>query len=138
MDTKTLVAAFIGNIILPFIGLVICISGLSRHSLNPRCGLAATLFFIALLIGSNATVLSEMESITDVVRFWGVFSAVVLHIASAIFGIWGLYQMRRRRKWSHGRKRAILSFWLNILMLMGYSVLFYAQCNPALFKKIGS
>lgn len=121
---------------IPAAGLMLNITGMQRHGLNRRAAIAASLFCLTLLIQGTTITLSSKGGISDTGEFWMIAGSGVLNVLSALLALWGLYQIRRKHRWPHGRKRAIATFWLNIFILGAIGAAYFLRTRPDLEERI--
>jgi hypothetical protein len=104
------------------VGLIVSGLTLRKHGLNPWCGWSTLVFFFALLLASIVISLGARDGVGSDVVLYTLLGCAGLHVLSAVMAMYGVSQVRRRRKWSHGRRRGIWMFWLNLcaLFLIGF------------------
>lgn len=129
---------FILSLIFPFAIVALNVNALTRNGrrgLNVKCAIGALLYGISVVIGYGLR--SLFDSANDFIRFYILSVSAALSFLSAVFALWGMYEMRRRRnKWHRGWKRAIWSFWLGIVNLCTIAFYFYLSTHPDLFERI--
>ncbi len=121
-----LLVAFTG----PLVGLMISLATLRRRSTNFKCGLSAVLLFLGLFIAAGAMALHQSGGISPRSAYFFYIGAGGIHVISALVGISGIHEMRRRRKWQRGGARAASAVVTNIVMLGVLSTYFYLRLNP--------
>lgn len=121
---------------LPAAGLVVNIASMQRQGLNRKAGLAACLFFLTLMVQGATVTLGAQNAFPLNVHFWLLAGSGLANIVSAILALWALWQIRRKHRWSRGRKRAITIFWLNIFILGFMGAAFFLWTRPDLEQKI--
>ena len=120
----------------PAAGLMWNFAGMQRHGLNRRAALAACLFCLVLLVQGTTVTLSSKGGINDATEFWVIAGSGVFNVLSALLALWGLYQIRKKHRWAHGRKRAIAIFWLNVIILTAIAATYFLRTRPDLEEKI--
>lgn len=119
-------------IIIPLVGLVLSIASLKRRGLNSKCGYSAIFLFLALFIGAGAMTLQQTGGIESRGAFYAYIVAACVHFFSGILGVFGLREMRRRKKWQRGSRRAISAVIVNVTTLGVIACYFYLRLNPHL------
>jgi hypothetical protein len=117
-------------------GLMLNVAGMQRRGLNRRAALAACLFCLTLLIQGTTVTLSSKSGISELSEFRLIAGSGVLNILSALLALTALYQVRRKQRWPHGRKRAIAVFWLNVIILLAIAATYFLRTRPDLEEKI--
>ena len=120
----------------PCVGLIFSVVAIQKKGLNRKCALSTLLFFTALLIECVTWTISNMGDIPPKVEIGIMLGSAGIHTLSAIFAIIGVAEMRTRRRWSHGLKRGIWGFWLNIAMLVVFALWFYAHVSKKFYDTI--
>lgn len=106
-----------------------------RRGLNIHCAIAALLFAIALLLGVGLFPLVSIAN--EYVKFLVLSSGAGLAVLSALFALLGMYQFRRRHgRWSRGWKRAIWTFWLDVIYLVTFSIFYFLATHPDALNKV--
>lgn len=123
---------------MPCIGLLFSVVAMQKQGLNRKCALSTLLFFAALLVECVNWTISSKGTIPPKAEIWIMLGTAGVHSLSAILAIMGVAEMRTRRRWSHGLKRGVWGFWLNIAMLFVMALWFYAHASKkfhdAIFK----
>ena len=122
-------------ICVPSIGLIINIASMQKQGLNPKCALSTVLFFVGFLITGITASLSNSQAIIPYTRYYCLVAAASTHALSAGLAIWGLAEVRTRRKWPRGRQRGLWGFWANIGFLMVLATWFYLQVNRPAYHR---
>jgi cytochrome bd-type quinol oxidase subunit 2 len=120
----------------PAAGLMLNLSGMQRRGLNRRAALAASLFCLTLLVQGTTVTLSSNGGISEVAEFRLVAGSGMLNISSALLALWAIWQVRRKHRWPHGRKRAIAVFWLNVIILTIIAATYFLRTRPDLEERI--
>ena len=121
---------------IPAAGLMLNLTGMQRHGLNRRAALAACLFCLTLLVQGTTITLSSKGGITEDTEFWLIAGSGIFNVLSALLALWGLWQIRRKHRWAHGRKRAIATFWLNIIILAVIGAAYFLRTRPDIEERI--
>jgi hypothetical protein len=121
---------------IPAAGLMLNVAGMQRQGLNRRAALAASLFCLTLLVQGTTVTLSSKGGFSENIEFWLIASTGVANILSALLALWALWQIRRKHRWHRGRKRAIATFWLNVIILMVIGAAYFLRTRPDLEEKI--
>lgn len=119
-------------ICLPAVGIIASAVSLEKRGLNPKVVISLTLFFVAFLLIGITTAMSDKSAISPLHRFYCLAAATSIHTLSALLAIWGLGEIRTRRKWNHGRQRSVWCFWANVTFIVILSAWFYLQVNTPL------
>lgn len=129
---------FILSLIFPFAIVALNVNALTRNGrrgLNVKCAIGALLYGISVIVGYGLR--SLFDTANDYIRFYILATSATLSLLSAVFALWGMYEMRRRRsKWHRGWKRGLWAFWLSILNLCAIAFYLYLSTHPDLFEKI--
>jgi hypothetical protein len=118
------------------IALITNVASMRGRDTNFKCAMGANVLFFALLIECAAWMLAVFGGGTDTGFFWTAVVCTALHVAAACIAMLGLREIRLVPKWAHGRQRAIMGFWLNVLMLLMLAAWFYLQVNERLWNRI--
>ena len=121
---------------IPAAGLMLNVAGMQRQGLNRRAAIAASLFCLTLLVQGTTVTLSSKGGFSETVEFWLIASTGVGNVLSAILALWALWQIRRKHRWHRGRKRAIATFWLNVIILMVIGAAYFLRTRPDLELRI--
>lgn len=107
---------------IPAIGLVVSGATLRKRGLNPWCGWSTIVFFCALLVSAIVWTLGAHKGLEREVVLLALLGCGGVHGLSALMAMYGLSQVRRKKKWAHGRRRGLWIFWLNVgvLFLVGF------------------
>ncbi len=135
-DTLGFGLLLVASVTIPAVGLIVSGATLSKRGLNPWCGWCTIVFFAALLINSIVRALGSRGGVGADFVLYTIFGCCGLHVLSSLMALLGLAQVRRRRKWAHGKRRGIWMFWLNIGVLLIVGVWCYAHVNPALWYRL--
>ena len=117
-------------------GLIINVASLGTKDMNRKSGIATNLLFIALLIEAAAWMVRTFGGGNETGAFWTVAACAFLHLLSAVVALWAVAEHRVIGKWPHGRRRAIWSFWLNVVAMFVIAAWFYLGTNPKFYKRI--
>ena len=121
---------------IPAAGLMLNLSGMQRRGLNRRAALAASLFCLTLLVQGTTVTLSSNSGISELAEFRLIAISGVCNIFSALLALMALWQVRRKHRWPHGRKRAIAVFWINIIVLTAIAASYFLRTRPDLEERI--
>jgi hypothetical protein len=121
---------------IPAAGLMLNVAGMQRQGLNRRAAIAASLFCLTLLVQGTTVTLSSKGGFSETAEFWLMASTGVANVLSALLAITALFQIRRRHRWPRGRKRAIATFWLNIIILLAIGAAYFLRTHPELEERI--
>ena len=121
---------------IPAAGLMLNVAGMQRHGLNRPAAIAASLFCLTLLVQGTTVTLSSKGGFSETVEFWLIAGSGVSNILSALLAIYGLWQIRRKHRWHRGRKRAIATFWLNIIVLVAIGAAYFLRTRPDIEERI--
>jgi hypothetical protein len=110
------------TVTVPAVGLVVSGATLNKRGLNPWCGWSTIVFFCALLAAAIVWTLGARQGLERKVMLYILLGCCGIHVVSALMAMYGLSQVRRKRKWAHGRRRGLWMFWLNVavLFLIGF------------------
>jgi cytochrome bd-type quinol oxidase subunit 2 len=121
---------------IPAAGLMMNVAGMQRHGLNRLAAIAASLFCLNLLVQGTTVTLSSKGGFSEDIEFWLIAGSGAANILGALLAIFALWQIRRRHRWPRGRKRAIATFWLNIIVLAAIGAAYFLRTRPDLEEKI--
>ena len=121
---------------IPAAGLMMNVAGMQRHGLNRLAAIAASLFCLNLLVQGTTVTLSSKGGFSEEIEFWLMAGSGVANILGALLAIFALWQIRRRHRWPRGRKRAIATFWLNIIVLAVIGAAYFLRTRPDLEERI--
>jgi hypothetical protein len=121
---------------IPAAGLMLNVAGMQRQGLNRRAALAASLFFLTLLVQGTTVTLSSNAGISELAEFRLIAITGSFNVLSATLALWALWQIRRKHRWHRGRKRAIATFWLNILVLIAIAATYFLRTRPDIEERI--
>jgi hypothetical protein len=126
----------LASVSVPSVGLIVSGVTLTKRGLNPWCGWATLVFFLSLLVGSIVWALANRGGADPAVMLYTLLGCCGVHVLSALMALVGLAQIRQRRKWTHGRRRGMWVFWLNVLVILIISGWCYVHVNPWLSKRL--
>jgi hypothetical protein len=118
------------------VAIIINVSSLQTKDTNRKSCHAATLLFIALILGTAAWTVRSFGGGSEVGVFWALIAAALLHIVSAAIGLLAYREHRTIGRWPYGRRRATWGFWLNVIALAALAAWFYVCADPKLYKRI--
>jgi hypothetical protein len=124
------------SILIPSVGLIISGATLRKRGLNRWCGFASVAFFFALLIDSILWSLGDRGAGNPKIILYLLLGSCAIHVLSALMALRGLAQVRQRRKWTHGRRRGMWIFWLNVGVLLGIGMWCYVHINDPLYEHL--
>lgn len=106
-----------------------------RRGLNLYCAVAALLFAIALLLGVGLFPMLTVAN--DYIKFGVLVGGAVMASLSAVVALWGMYEIRHRHgRWSRGWKRAMWTFWLDVIYLSAFSIFYYLATHPDMLEQL--
>jgi hypothetical protein len=118
------------------IALIVNVSSMRGRDTNYKCALATNFLFGTLLVECAAWMVGVFGGGTETGFFWTAVTCAALHGIAAGIAARGLWEIRTYPKWTHGRQRAIVGFWLNVLMLLVLSAWFYLHVDQRLSDRI--
>jgi predicted membrane channel-forming protein YqfA (hemolysin III family) len=118
------------SVSVPTVGLIVSGVTMNKHGLNPWSGSASIAFFIALLIGSVMWVLDGRQGMDQRVVLYALLGCVAVHSLSGLMALRGLAQVRLKRKWTHGKRRAFWMVWMNVVVIFIIGAWCYYHVNP--------
>lgn len=121
---------------LPAAGLVVNIAAMQRKGLNRWAGIAAGLFYLTLLVQGTTVTLSSKAAISEEAEFWIICGTGAANVLGGLIALFALWQIRRKHRWPRGRKRAIVMFWLNLLVLGIIGGTYFLRSRPELMLRI--
>ena len=124
------------SISIPAIGLIVSLATMGRHGLNPWCSAATIVCFVSLLAESISWTLGYVQGLGADSVLQMTLGGAGGHAVSAAMAIFGIVQVRRRRRWTHGRRRALWIFGLNILLILGIGFWCYMHVNQSLYERL--
>ncbi len=136
-DALAFGAMLVITVVIPTAGLIFCAATLRRHGLNPWSGAASIVFFVALLIGMVMLALGTRQGAKEGPVLYTLLGCVVVHVLSSLMALRGLVQVRTRRKWSHGRRRAYWMVALNMMMIFVIGAWCYYHVNETFHRTFG-
>jgi hypothetical protein len=122
--------------IIPGIGVILSLATMRRHGLNPWCGISTLVFFATLLMEAVTWTLGINGGIEALTALHITLGGIALHIFGALLALVGLAQVRRRRKWAHGRRRAYWMFGMNLLLILLIGIWCYVHVNETLYDRL--
>lgn len=117
------------SLTIPTIGLIVSGVTMNKHGLNPWSGAGSMAFFIALLVGSIMWVLDGRQGMDQRIVLYAFFGCVFIHTLSGLMALRGLSQVRRKRKWTHGKRRSYWVVWLNVIAIFLIGAWCYYHVN---------
>ena len=129
---------------IPAVGLIVSGMSLPKHGVNRWCAYASLVYFAGLLVASIAAALadraaaaSDAEAMGPAQFYWYLMGCCVAYVLSALMALIGLIQMRRRRrKWTHGRRRGLWIFWLSVFSILITGVWCFAHSNQLIYDRL--
>lgn len=118
------------------IALIVNTASIGKRDTNFKCAFATNMLFVALLEESVAWAVEIIGCGTATGIFWTLVSCVGMHIAAAGVAAWGLWEVRTRGSWAHGRQRAAWGIWINVAMLLVLAGWFYLRSNKELQERL--
>ncbi len=125
------------SVSVPTVGLIVSGATLRKRGLNPWAGAGSIVFFVALLIGSVMWVLDGRPGINETAVLYALLGCVGIHTLSTLMALQGLAQLRTRRKWTHGKRRAYWVVGMNILAIFLIGAWCYYHVNPVFHEAFG-
>ena len=118
------------------VALIVNTASMGKRDTNYKCAFATNILFTALLVENAAWTVEIFGGGTAAGIFWAIVSCAGLHVAAACVAAWGLWEVRTRGTWAHGRQRATWGFWINVAMLAVLFGWFYLRANKELHDRI--
>jgi hypothetical protein len=135
-DTLSFGMFLILTLSIPVIGLIVSGATLRKRGLNPWCGWSTVMFFVALLAASVIRALGSRGGVGQDIVLYTILGCCGIHVVSALMALHGLSQVRRKKKWAHGRRRGLWMFWLNLGVLFVIGVWCYAHVDETLHYRL--